>query len=103
MAYGAYKGAKNSLAMRIARAVAPQVRVNALCPGGLLGSWTRKIMTAEQYEARVRQAQTEFPLQRGVWPIDVARAALFLVEHAVAMTGECLRMDAGDHLGQNLI
>jgi NAD(P)-dependent dehydrogenase (short-subunit alcohol dehydrogenase family) len=60
-------------------------------------------MTAEQYAARVRQAQTEFPLQRGVWPIDVARAALFLVEHAVAMTGECLRMDAGEHLGPNLI
>jgi NAD(P)-dependent dehydrogenase (short-subunit alcohol dehydrogenase family) len=79
------------------------VRVNALCPGGLLGSWTRKIMTAEQYAARVRQAETEFPLRRGVWPIDVARAALFLVEHAVAMTGECLRMDAGEHLGANLI
>jgi hypothetical protein len=33
----------------------------------------------------------------------VARAALFLVEHAVAMTGECLRMDSGEHLGANLI
>jgi 3-oxoacyl-[acyl-carrier protein] reductase len=103
IAYAASKGALNTLTISMARALAPQVRVNALCPGGLLGSWTRKIMTAEQYQARVRQAETEFPLQRGVWPIDVARAALFLVEHAVAMTGECLRMDAGEHLGQNLI
>jgi 3-oxoacyl-[acyl-carrier protein] reductase len=103
IAYAASKGALNTLTISMARALAPQVRVNALCPGGLLGSWTRKIMTAEQYEARVRQAKTEFPLQRGVWPIDVARAALFLVEHAVAMTGECLRMDAGEHLGPNLI
>jgi 3-oxoacyl-[acyl-carrier protein] reductase len=103
MAYTASKAALNNLTLSMARLLAPQVRVNALCPGGLLGSWTRKIMTAEQYEARVRQAQTEFPLQRGVWPIDVARAALFLVEHAVAMTGECLRMDAGEHLGPNLI
>ena len=47
----------------------------------------------------MREAETEFPLKRGVWPIDVARAALFLVEHATAMTGECLRMDAGQHLG----
>jgi 3-oxoacyl-[acyl-carrier protein] reductase len=103
IAYAASKGALNTLTLSMARALAPQVRVNALCPGGLLGSWTKKIMTKEQYEARVRQAETEFPLQRGVWPIDVARAALFLVEHAVAMTGECLRMDAGEHLGANLM
>ena len=103
IAYAASKGALNTLTLSMARALAPQVRVNALCPGGLLGSWTKKIMTEEQYAARVRQAETEFPLQRGVWPIDVARAALFLVEHAVAMTGECLRMDAGEHLGANLI
>ena len=103
IAYAASKGALNTLTLSMARALAPEVRVNALCPGELLGSWTKKIMTAEQYAARVRQAETEFPLQRGVWPIDVARAALFLVEHAVAMTGECLRMDAGEHLGANLI
>ena len=103
IAYAASKGALNTLTISMARALAPQVRVNALCPGGLLGSWTRKIMTDEQYEARVREANTEFPLRRGIWPIDVARAALFLIEHAVAMTGECLRMDAGEHLGANLI
>jgi 3-oxoacyl-[acyl-carrier protein] reductase len=103
IAYAASKGALNTLTISMARALAPQVRVNALCPGGLLGSWTRKIMTEAQYEARVRQANTEFPLQRGIWPIDVARAALFLIADAVVMTGECLRMDAGEHLGQNLI
>jgi 3-oxoacyl-[acyl-carrier protein] reductase len=103
IAYAASKGALNTLTISMARALAPEVRVNALCPGGLLGSWTRKIMTEEQYRARVRQAETEFPLRRGVWPIDVARAALFLIEHAVAMTGECIRMDAGEHLGANLI
>jgi 3-oxoacyl-[acyl-carrier protein] reductase len=103
IAYAASKGALNTLTISMARALAPQVRVNALCPGGLLGSWTRKIMTEEQYAARVRQAETEFPLQRGIWPMDVARAALFLVADAIVMTGECLRMDAGEHLGPNLI
>ena len=103
IAYAASKGALNTLTVSMARALAPQVRVNALCPGGLLGNWTRKIMTDEQYRARVRQAETEFPLQRGIWPDDVARAALFLVVDAVVMTGECLRMDAGEHLGANLI
>jgi 3-oxoacyl-[acyl-carrier protein] reductase len=103
IAYAASKGALNTLTMSMARALAPQVRVNTLCPGGLLGSWTRKVMTEEQYAARVRQAETEFPLQRGIWPMDVARAALFLVADAIVMTGECLRMDAGEHLGPNLI
>jgi 3-oxoacyl-[acyl-carrier protein] reductase len=103
IAYAASKGALNTLTVSMARALAPQVRVNALCPGGLLGNWTRKIMTEEQYQARVRQAETEFPLQRGIWPDDVARAALFLVADAVVMTGECLRIDAGEHLGANLI
>jgi NAD(P)-dependent dehydrogenase (short-subunit alcohol dehydrogenase family) len=103
IAYAASKGALNTLTVSMARALAPQVRVNALCPGGLLGNWTRRIMTEEQYQARVRQAETEFPLQRGIWPDDVARAALFLVADAVVMTGECLRMDAGEHLGANLI
>jgi 3-oxoacyl-[acyl-carrier protein] reductase len=103
IAYAASKGALNTLTISMARALAPEVRVNALCPGGLLGSWTRKIMTQAQYEARVHQANTEFPLKRGIWPIDVARAALFLIEHAVAMTGECIRMDSGEHLGANLI
>jgi 3-oxoacyl-[acyl-carrier protein] reductase len=93
------KGALNTLTLSMARALAPEVRVNALCPGGMLGHWTRVILTEAQYQERVERAKTEFPLQRGIWPIDVARAALFLVEVATTMTGECIRMDSGQHLG----
>jgi 3-oxoacyl-[acyl-carrier protein] reductase len=100
IAYAASKGALNTLTMSMAKLLAPEVRVNALCPGALLGSWTRKIMSKESYEARVRLVAAELPLRRGIWPIDVARAALFLVEGATAMTGECLRIDCGHHLGE---
>jgi 3-oxoacyl-[acyl-carrier protein] reductase len=100
MAYTASKGALNNLTLSMARALAPEVRVNALCPGGMLGTWTRKILTQEQYDERVRRAKTEFPLKRGIWPVDVAVAALFLVEGATTMTGECIRMDCGQHLGE---
>jgi 3-oxoacyl-[acyl-carrier protein] reductase len=100
IAYAASKGALNTLTMSMAKLLAPQVRVNALCPGALLGRWTRKIMSKENYEARVRLVEAELPLRRGIWPIDVARAALFLIEGATAMTGECLRMDCGHHLGE---
>jgi 3-oxoacyl-[acyl-carrier protein] reductase len=100
MAYTSSKAAVNNLTLAMARALAPEVRVNALCPGGMLGAWTRKILTEEQYQERVKRSKTEFPLQRGIWPIDVAVAALFLIEGATTMTGEAIRMDCGQHLGE---
>ena len=93
MAYTASKAAINNLTLSTARALAPEVRVNALCPGGMLGAWTRKILTEEQYQERLAQAKTQYPLKRGIWPKDVAVAALFLVEGATTMTGEAIRMD----------
>src|SRR5262249_49983717 len=66
MAYTASKAAINNLTLSTARALAPEVRVNALCPGGMLGAWTRKILTEKQYEERVARAKTEFPLKRGI-------------------------------------
>lgn len=100
MAYTASKAAINNLTLSTARALAPEVRVNALCPGGMLGNWTRKILDEKQYEERVERSKTEFPLKRGIWPVDVAVAALFLIEGALTMTGECIRMDCGQHLGE---
>jgi 3-oxoacyl-[acyl-carrier protein] reductase len=100
MAYVSSKGALNTLTLAMARLLAPEVRVNTLCPGGMLGNWTRKILTEQQYQERIERAKTEFPLKKGIWPIDVARAALFLVQDATVMTGECIRMDCGQHLGE---
>jgi 3-oxoacyl-[acyl-carrier protein] reductase len=100
MAYTASKAAINNLTLSTARALAPEVRVNALCPGGMLGAWTRKILTEKQYQERVDAAKTQYPLHRGIWPYDVAVAAMFLVEGATTMTGECIRMDCGQHLGE---
>jgi len=99
MAYTASKAAINNLTLSSARALAPEVRVNALCPGGMLGAWTRKILNEKQYQERLERSKTEFPLKRGIWPYDVAVAALFLVEGATTMTGEAIRMDCGQHLG----
>ncbi len=100
MAYTASKAAINNLTLSTARALAPEVRVNALCPGGMLGAWTRKILTEEQYQQRLAAAKTQYPLKRGIWPKDVAVAALFLIEGATTMTGEAIRMDCGQHLGE---
>lgn len=98
MAYSASKGALNTLTIGLARVLAPEVRVNALCPGGIIGNWTRKILTEEGYAKRLKDAESRYPLRRPVLPSDVARAALFLIEGATTMTGELIRMDAGQHL-----
>ena len=98
IAYGASKGALNTMTVSLARVLAPEVRVNAVCPGGLLGSWTEKILTPAQYQARVAEAETEYPLRRAIWPKDVAATVLWLVAEAETMTGEAIRMDSGMHL-----
>jgi 3-oxoacyl-[acyl-carrier protein] reductase len=98
MAYSASKGALNTMTIGLARVLAPEVRVNAICPGGLIGNWTRKILTEEAYAKRIKDAETRYPLRRPVLPADVARTALFLIEGASTMTGELIRMDSGQHL-----
>ncbi len=98
MAYCASKGALNTMTLSLARVLAPEVRVNAICPGGLLGNWTRKILTEEAYEQRLVDAETKYPLHRAVMPVDVAEMAVFLIEGAGTVTGEAIRMDVGQHL-----
>lgn len=98
IAYAASKGALNTLTLSLARVLAPEVRVNAICPGGLLGSWTQKLMSDTAYQEKLREAETQFPLKRGVWPVDVAQQVMFLIENATTTTGELLRTDSGRHL-----
>ncbi len=99
IAYGASKGAMNTMTVGLARALAPEVRVNAVCPGGLLGNWTKKILSEEGYKKRVAEAKSKFPLGRAIWPEDVAKVIMFLIADATCMTGEHLRMDCGQHFG----
>lgn len=98
IAYCASKGALNTMTISLARVLAPEVRVNAVCPGGLLGNWTRNILGEEGYQRRVEEAEKRYPLRRAVMPEDVAATALWLIESADTMTGEWIRMDVGMHL-----
>lgn len=99
IAYCSSKGALNTMTVGLARVLAPQVRVNAVCPGGLLGNWTSKILSEAGYKKRVAEAKDKYPLARAIWPEDVAKVVVFLIADATCMTGECLRMDCGQHLG----
>ena len=98
IAYCASKGALNTMTISLARVLAPEVRVNAVCPGGLLGNWTLNILGEEGYQRRIEEAENTYPLRRAIMPEDVAATALWLIETADTMTGEWIRMDVGRHL-----
>lgn len=97
IAYSASKGALNNLALALARALAPRIRVNALCPGFIDTPWFDKLGSAR---ARIRDSIAErTPLQVASTPEDIAGSALFLGSPAARhVTGETLLADAGLHL-----
>jgi 3-oxoacyl-[acyl-carrier protein] reductase len=102
MAYAASKGALNTLTLSLARALAPEVRVNAVCPGFVDTRWTRGSMDEAAYEAFKARVAESAPLKRMTMPEDVAEAALWLIEGGRAITGQLLVVDGGNHLSVNL-
>jgi pteridine reductase len=74
----------------MARALAPDVRVNAVAPGVVLlpEGWS---------EAEAEHLRSTTPLHRLGSPDDVARAVVYLLE-ADYVTGEVIRVDGGRHV-----
>jgi NAD(P)-dependent dehydrogenase (short-subunit alcohol dehydrogenase family) len=101
VAYAASKGALNVMTKALARALAPKIRVNAICPGFMDTRWFGDAYGEEQL-ARIRQSVAKStPLQVASTAEDIADAALFLLSDAARrVTGETLLADAGFHLGQ---
>jgi len=98
--YAASKGALNTMTLSLARALAPKVRVNAVCPGFIDTPWFVRGL-GEQGAERVRaNAAANTPLKVASTPEDIAAAAVFLASPASRhVTGETLLVDAGSHLG----
>jgi 3-oxoacyl-[acyl-carrier protein] reductase len=101
VAYIASKGALNSMTLYFARALAPQVRVNAVCPGLISTRWFVDGVGQEGYERVKAMYEGGTPLGRACTPQDVAEAVLWLVDGARTVTGELLLLDAGMHLGSS--
>ena len=98
--YIASKGAVNALTLHLARALAPQVRVNAVCPGLITTRWFVEGMGAENYEKLKEQYEQSTPLGRACTAEDVADSVLWLLEGARTVTGELILLDSGMHLGK---
>src|ERR1700744_1176770 len=99
VAYAASKGALNTITLSLARALAPLIRVNAVCPGYIDTPWFTKGRGVE-VAAKVRDAVVaKVPLKRASTAEDVADVVCFLaLPQSGNMTGEILRVDAGAHL-----
>jgi 3-oxoacyl-[acyl-carrier protein] reductase len=97
--YVASKGALNALTLHLARALAPEVRVNAVCPGLITSRWFVDGIGQEGFDKLKAAVEKTAPLGRASTPEDVADAIVWLVEGARTTTGELLLLDGGVHLG----
>jgi 3-oxoacyl-[acyl-carrier protein] reductase len=99
VAYAASKGALNTITYSLARALAPLIRVNTVCPGYIDTPWFTKGRGAEA-AAKVRDSViAKVPLKRASTAEDVANLVCFLATPPSSnITGEVIRLDAGAHL-----
>ena len=96
-AYVCSKGALNALTIALARALAPEIRVNALLPGFTETRWLKEGLGPD-YD-RVRKAWCEkSPLGTTLQPEDVAAGIVALLK-TKTVTGQLHTMDAGRGLG----
>jgi 3-oxoacyl-[acyl-carrier protein] reductase len=99
IAYAASKGALNTMTLSLARALAPEIRVNAVCPGYVATPWFTKRFGDEFANQLAATTAETNPLQRVAEAEDVANAIVFLASPASRqITGETLMVDSGTHL-----
>ena len=99
IAYAASKGALNTLTLSLARTLAPEIRVNAVCPGYVATPWFSKRFGEEAAGRITEQQAAAVPLKRAASADDVAGTVLFLAgPESRHITGEFIVIDGGMHL-----
>jgi 3-oxoacyl-[acyl-carrier protein] reductase len=99
IAYAASKGALNTMTKSLARSLAPEIRVNAVCPGFVGTRWFADQFGPEAYARIVEHNTNAVPLHRAATAEDVAEVvAFFSGEGARHITGETMLTDGGHHL-----
>jgi 3-oxoacyl-[acyl-carrier protein] reductase len=90
LAYSATKSGVVSLTQSFARALGPEVRVNAIAPGAVDSSWMVE-WTNEERQQSIERAL----LKRRCQPEDLAEVVLFLGFGAAMVTGQTITVDGG--------
>jgi 3-oxoacyl-[acyl-carrier protein] reductase len=99
VAYAASKAALNNLTVSLARALAPEIRINAVCPGYVATGWFRNRFGEEGFK-RITETQAQVaPLKRAADGDEIAKTVVFFASpESRHITGETLLTDGGLHL-----
>ncbi|MGE3933014.1 MAG: SDR family NAD(P)-dependent oxidoreductase [Rhodospirillaceae bacterium] len=98
IAYGASKAALNNMTVSLARVLAPEVRVNAICPAFIDGRWLQDAF-GDAFEGMKENWIRNSPLKKAPTPEEIADVVMWLVEGAALTTGQCIVCDTGMILG----
>jgi 3-oxoacyl-[acyl-carrier protein] reductase len=88
--YAASKAGVINLTRSLARALAPEVRVNAVAPGFVESPWNK-----DWPPERKTQSIERTPMQRACKPEDIAETIFFLCAGAAMITGQTIIVDGG--------
>lgn len=97
IAYAASKGATNTLAMSLARVLAPKIRVNAVCPALVSDGFVERLDPV-LFQARAAHQIARAPLKKVGTPADIAADVYWLAAGASLITGTVISLDCGLHL-----
>lgn len=92
--YAASKAALNNLTITLAKALAPEIRVNAVAPGFITGRWLERGL-GPMYETIKESVSARVPVGRVSDPEDVAAAIVSLITGSSMVTGQVLACDGG--------
>lgn len=95
--YACSKAAVNALTMSMARVLAPEVRVNAVCPALVEQGFVERL-SPETFAERGAHQKAVSPLRRLGHPDEVAETIWWLATSASMMTGALVELDYGMHL-----
>jgi 3-oxoacyl-[acyl-carrier protein] reductase len=98
IAYGASKGALNSMTYSLARVLGPEVRVNAVLPGYVDTPWQRNHHGVEKAAAHAERYASHNPLKASCSPEEVAESIVWLIVGAPKTTGQLVYVDGGTHM-----
>lgn len=98
IAYAASKAALNNLTVSLARVLAPEIRVNAVCPAFIQGRWLQDALGDRYEDAKATWERTSL-LQKAATADDVAEVILWLAAAATVTTGQIVVCDSGAVLG----
>lgn len=92
--YCASKAALNNLTLTLARVLAPKIRVNAVAPGFIDGSWLQQGL-GPAFDTIKNHITSRAVLGKVCTPEDVSDAILSLIEGSDLVTGHVLPVEGG--------